>query len=130
MYRRLYNKLVNQCVNRELMSVYNLSGYSSIEYCVVEDSSIPIDGLDIGFLTITGMILMIVLSSTLYDRHLKNCNIERSGDHYKNTLDGKCKLNYIVDWKILVIIKIFSQKLSDNFFNKEKLVRTFSKYQR
>ena len=34
-----FNKLVNICINRELMRNYNLSGYSSIEYCIHENQS-------------------------------------------------------------------------------------------
>ena len=34
-----FNKLVNICINTELMGNYNLSGYSSIEYCIYDNQS-------------------------------------------------------------------------------------------
>lgn len=37
LYRNIYNDLLNMCVNLELREIYNLSGYSEIEYCVSSD---------------------------------------------------------------------------------------------
>lgn len=34
-----YEKLINICVNKELMDSYNLSGFSTIEYCIRKDNN-------------------------------------------------------------------------------------------
>lgn len=40
--RQEYDRLINQCVNLELMESYQLEGFSSIEYCTNGESSIGI----------------------------------------------------------------------------------------
>lgn len=40
-HRALYDEDVNKCVNFELMNRFNLSGYSSIEYCITNDMTSP-----------------------------------------------------------------------------------------
>ena len=34
-----YDKIINICVNKELMDSYNLSGFSTIEYCIRKDNN-------------------------------------------------------------------------------------------
>lgn len=40
--RQEHNRLINQCVNLELMELYQLEGFSSIEYCTKNESSISL----------------------------------------------------------------------------------------
>lgn len=44
-FRTLYNSLINKCVNIELMDAYNLSAFSSIEYCTGTDDEKPLGEL-------------------------------------------------------------------------------------
>jgi hypothetical protein len=43
--RVMYDDVVNKCINIELMSRFNLSGYSSIEYCIKGDMRPPLGQL-------------------------------------------------------------------------------------
>lgn len=39
--RLKYNRIVNICINKHLVGNYNLTGFSSIEYCLGRDRDIP-----------------------------------------------------------------------------------------
>lgn len=40
--RAKYNRIINQCINIDLMKSHNLSGFSSIEYCTHEENLVDI----------------------------------------------------------------------------------------
>lgn len=40
--REKFNRIVNQCINAELKELYELEGYSSIEYCTQNDTIVAI----------------------------------------------------------------------------------------
>lgn len=41
-HRELFGDDANMCINYDLMTRYNLSGYSEIEYCIKPDSRPPL----------------------------------------------------------------------------------------
>lgn len=86
-HRTQYNRLINKCVNLELIDKYNLTAYSSIEYCIFGDTKVPIDTLDIIFAVFLIVEIFVVISSSLFDRYLRNTvskKIIDSKEHYKN----------------------------------------------
>lgn len=40
MDREKFNRIVNQCINVELMELYALEGYSSIEFCTQKNAEL------------------------------------------------------------------------------------------
>lgn len=40
-HRKLFNELINKCVNLEIMGTFNLSAYSSIDYCLTGEAKPP-----------------------------------------------------------------------------------------
>jgi hypothetical protein len=41
-HRAMYDQDVNKCINMELKDKFNLSAFSSIEYCLNEQTGLPI----------------------------------------------------------------------------------------
>lgn len=71
-HRRVYNPLINRCVNNELINEYGLESYSEIEYCVTKETeSFKIDLLDwFCLILVVGLLVMIIIGS-LYDAQLR-----------------------------------------------------------
>lgn len=84
-----YGKLINICQNYALRKRYNLSAYTEIEYCIRPAQPAPLDGLDIGFLVISALILVLVIASTWYDYRTKS---PQGNEHYKK--DVPCRSRY------------------------------------
>ncbi|XP_035910418.1 nose resistant to fluoxetine protein 6-like [Anopheles stephensi] len=89
--RARYGRLINICQNHALRQRYNLTGYTEIEYCTGPKRSTPIDGLDISFLLITGLIVVLVISSTCYDRYTSK---QLGNEHYKK--DVPCRKTMVL----------------------------------
>ena len=94
--RAQYDSLLNKCVNFELMTKYNLRGFSSIEYCTAPNLIVPIDWLDLSFVGAVCIWLIIILVSSLYDRFSKKSfnekeDLELIENHYKTVPDEKCE---------------------------------------
>ncbi|XP_035784915.1 nose resistant to fluoxetine protein 6-like [Anopheles albimanus] len=86
-----YGKLINICQNYALRKRYNLTAYTEIEYCVRPAQPAPMDGLDIGFLVVSALILVLVIASTWYDYRTKN---PQGNEHYKK--DIPCRKTMIL----------------------------------
>ncbi|CRK96295.1 CLUMA_CG009715, isoform A [Clunio marinus] len=86
--REKYRELINKCVNVELVSAFNLSAYSSVEYCVRGNREKPLDELEVFTRILIYAIISIVLFSSLYDRHLRNYSFD-SHHHYEKKLKNK-----------------------------------------
>ncbi|XP_049542768.1 nose resistant to fluoxetine protein 6-like [Anopheles darlingi] len=83
-WRNRYRRLANQCVNYELKRQYALMAYSTVEYCTTRradgdvEKSAPqppatvaasLDGVDVLFLVVLGLLLLLATLSTGYDCH-------------------------------------------------------------
>ena len=87
-----FDETVNKCVNYELITKYNLRGYSTIEYCAEPDLMVPYDWLDLTFAGIVLLLILIILSSSLYDRYVKNHSYAQDylmQDYYKIAPESK-----------------------------------------
>ena len=74
------------------MDDYNLTAYSSIEYCIFGDTKVPIDTLDISFAVFLVAGIVVIITSSLYDRYLRNTVSKKtidSKEHYKNMPKNK-----------------------------------------
>lgn len=74
-------------MNFELIENYNLTAYSSIEYCIFGDTKVPIDTLDITFAVCLIAGIVVIIASSLYDRYLRNIVSNKtidSKEHYQN----------------------------------------------
>lgn len=74
------------------MEKYNLTAYSSIEYCIFGDTKVPIDTLDIIFAVCLVAGIVVIISSSLYDRYLRNTVNKKtidSKEHYQNMPKNK-----------------------------------------
>lgn len=93
-----YSKIVNQCVNVELMRNYKLRGYSTIEYCV-NATLPPKDLLDIFVQLFFLALFLVALASSFYDRYLRNKSLKPAHEYYSKTLQLKSQ-------KILTLFSI------------------------
>lgn len=122
-YRSTFNNLVNKCVNLELVDNYNLSAYSTIEYCEAKEGRQPLgelrskigktftqfflfsDNLEIFTAVLIAGILVLVLSSSYYDDYLRTMSFSPA-DHYQNKLKPRKSRIFTIfsvkrNWKIL-----------------------------
>lgn len=122
-----FNQIVNQCINMEL-EIYNLSGYSSIEYCVQYEnptkigkhcfsswkrenqSFIFLDSLDIFFIVALTLLLIIIYMSSAYDEKLRITTLKtdkiklEADEYYKLAPKPLSKLFVYKDWKFVKIV--------------------------
>lgn len=104
--RMAYNKIINKCINIELVDNYNVSAFSTVEYCKVNKNKKPLgkkskahknessqkvafyilDLLEILTTFILFAIMSVTILSSFYDRHLKNLK-KNKADHYKSSLE-------------------------------------------
>ena len=108
------------------MSKFNLTAYSSIEYCIFGETKVPIDIFDIIFAVclITGAV--IITMSSLFDRYLRNINSKKTADskeHYKKVPKNKSSC---LATKFLNRLKsqfyIYSLSIFDYILDAKKLV--------
>ncbi len=99
-YRKQYNKITNKCVNLGLRK-YNLTAYSSIEYCAGETAKVPFDCFDALCLVLMFGITLLVTVASLFDSHLKGMK-KLTNEHYKMDLEESRK--FIKTWDYLHII--------------------------
>lgn len=84
------------------MEQYNLTAYSSIEYCIFGDTKVPIDTLDITFAVFVVAGVFVIIASSLYDRYLRNTVSKKtidSKEHYQNMPKNK-GLNLLIQFMI------------------------------
>jgi hypothetical protein len=114
--RAYFNKIINQCINVDLMKLHNLKGFSSIEYCTQKENITKIgelnnsrfsksldvmyfftDALDIFFIVALSILLAVIYMSSAFDektriRNLKSTKIQTEPeDHYKKEPNVLCK---------------------------------------
>lgn len=71
-HRIVYSKLVNHCVNQELINEYGLESYSEIEFCTTKETeSFTIDALDWFCLIVVASLIVMIIVGTLYDAQLR-----------------------------------------------------------
>uniref|UniRef100_A0A1B0DPI1 trypsin n=1 Tax=Phlebotomus papatasi TaxID=29031 RepID=A0A1B0DPI1_PHLPP len=89
-YRKLYDQLINQCINHELITGYDLVAFSQVEYCVTNHEILEYDFLDICFFFVLVSLVTTVFASTYLDRRLKKTRPveEQTSDHYRMPLQG------------------------------------------
>lgn len=117
--------MINKCVNFELINSFNLSAFSTIEYCVIQQDLRPLgenpssysekrnnqriyfrqDSLEIFASLVVVVILTLVALSSVYDRHLRNLSFN-GPDHYKTLLKMRSQRILTIfsirrNWKIL-----------------------------
>lgn len=97
------------CVNKELMSKYDLMAYSTVEYCITNNDVYEKDSLDWWFLWIFIALIKVLISSTLYDFYLKRRNFENNNSkHYQQPVDGKCIGSIRLENLILIVFWYFA----------------------
>lgn len=84
-YRKNYDRLANQCNNLWLRKNYNLSAYSTIQYCTANNDAetYQYNYLHLLFLVLLLVLLVLVLSATFIDM---NMNQENSLKFYQKDL--------------------------------------------
>lgn len=82
-HRTVYRKLVNQCVNQELINEYGLESYSEIEFCLTRETEMfTIDALDWFCLIVVVSLLAMIVAGTLYDVQLR-ANSGNTPEHFR-----------------------------------------------
>lgn len=103
--RSKFNRVVNVCINKQLVN-YNLTGFSSIEYCLRHEQRIPTglnelncrlnwinyhfqsaDWLDYAVICVIVVWLAAVIVSSVYDK----CGTSKQ-HHYREPHERSCKL--------------------------------------
>lgn len=99
-----YSKIVNQCVNIELMRSHKLQGFSTIEYCV-NATLPPKDSLDIFAQLFFLVLFLLSIGSSFYDRYLRNKSSKSAQEFY----------NASPHLKVNKILTLFSIRRNWNF---------------
>lgn len=100
------------------MRKYNLKGFSTIEYCI-NDKMPPKDSLDVFAQYFFLGLLLIALSSTFFDRYLRNKSHKSAEDFYNET--PKKKLHKF--------LTLFSIRRNWNFLNEPPKSKENEKFQ-
>ncbi|XP_055839705.1 regulator of hypoxia-inducible factor 1-like [Episyrphus balteatus] len=69
--RIVYDKIINTCINYKFNKQYDLQVRSFVQYCVQNNEPNKFDGLENTFMSLLGMLILLVLFSSYYDRKLK-----------------------------------------------------------
>lgn len=84
-FRKTYNRLANQCINLWLKENYNLTAYTTVQFCSDnhEAEKIEYDILHYLFVVLLVLLIAVISSATFIDMHLNN---QKSLVFYKKDL--------------------------------------------
>lgn len=77
------------------MTEHSLKAFSTIEYCLQPNQTIPIDLLDMFAVTIGLLVVGFVIVASLYDRYLRNLSMNKNKslwEYYKSSPANKSDL--------------------------------------
>ncbi|KAL7030734.1 hypothetical protein ACKWTF_006765 [Chironomus riparius] len=95
MYREKYDEVVNTCINIELIDKFGLKGFTEVQNCIDNEyqnyRNNAIDYLDKIVAILLAVILFTIISSSLFDRYLRNTIHfnDNSKLHYQSSLQSK-----------------------------------------
>ncbi|XP_055921072.1 nose resistant to fluoxetine protein 6-like [Eupeodes corollae] len=89
--RIIYDKTINTCLNYKFGKEYGLQVRSFVQYCVENSEPENFDSVELTFLGLVGLLFLLVLLSSNYDRTLKHRQpLNMQGyDFYKRRLQTK-----------------------------------------
>lgn len=93
-HREQYGKVINQCVNYDLKTQYELTAFSQLEYCLSSEDKVKLDYLDMMFCAVFGALMAMTVICSWLDKVLKKtrATAEEKENHYKLSLTGARKL--------------------------------------
>uniref|UniRef100_A0A1Y9IRE9 Acyltransferase 3 domain-containing protein n=1 Tax=Anopheles merus TaxID=30066 RepID=A0A1Y9IRE9_ANOME len=91
-YQKVYQDVVEICVNKELNDTYGLVAYTEILSCDKSTDEVVVDALDMCFLLVLCALVCFVTVSSWYDSSI---NYKRTSDHYRQPLDSKRNMVWV-----------------------------------